>query len=381
MEPLTLTLTIACAVLFISLLSCTLSGGRRARESKQSTGLYISALRALLADDKVRAEQMLKKVVASDPTNIDAYIRLGDLLREQGKVKRALQLHHYLAVKPELDPATEKLIYRSLARDYLVAGDTDRATKAIQHILKRDPRDRESWDMLLQIYEEAGKWEEALETKRKMVRRVGGEGAAILAIYQAQIGKEMLERGEMREAVVPLRKALRMDRHCVPALLYLGDLYLQDGKPDEAIKLWRQIVNQIPEMAFLAFERLEAALFDRGQFEEIVGIYSQLLNTRPDDVRALRAMARIHDKKGEEYEAVQLLHRALEIDSGFGAARHDLIRIYARMGNRADLEQEVEELISQCKVDRPRFVCSTCGHGSEEYLWRCPQCHRWKTYR
>ncbi|MEW5994737.1 MAG: tetratricopeptide repeat protein, partial [Candidatus Zixiibacteriota bacterium] len=66
------------------------------REKKPLSSLYVEALRDLLDGKRVAAFSKLRQVVTEDSNNLDAYLRLGQILRENKKPDRALQVHRDL---------------------------------------------------------------------------------------------------------------------------------------------------------------------------------------------------------------------------------------------------------------------------------------------
>ena len=65
-------------------------------KKKDSNKLYTEALEALLEGDIENAVFKLKDLVQYDTNNIRAYLRLGDIFRENLKVEQALKIHQSL---------------------------------------------------------------------------------------------------------------------------------------------------------------------------------------------------------------------------------------------------------------------------------------------
>ena len=72
------------------------------KTQKSDSSLYMAALRDLLEGKQEAAFSKLRQVVTEDPNNIDAYIRLGRILRENNKPDRALQVHKDLTLRSDL---------------------------------------------------------------------------------------------------------------------------------------------------------------------------------------------------------------------------------------------------------------------------------------
>ena len=87
-------------------------------KKKDSNKLYTEALEALLEGDIENAVFKLKDLVQYDTNNIRAYLRLGDIFRENLKVEQALKIHQSLILRKRLSKALQCEIYMSLARDF-----------------------------------------------------------------------------------------------------------------------------------------------------------------------------------------------------------------------------------------------------------------------
>ena len=88
------------------------------KEAKSDSALYVEALRDLLDGRPESAFGKLRQVVISDADNIDAYMRLGQILREHKKPDRALQVHKDLTLRQDLGAEQKVAILRHLALDY-----------------------------------------------------------------------------------------------------------------------------------------------------------------------------------------------------------------------------------------------------------------------
>jgi tetratricopeptide (TPR) repeat protein len=72
---------------------------------------YQEALRALLDGRETEAIKRLRDTVMKDTDNVDAYIRLGRLIRQRGDAEKAAHIHQSLTVRPALKRSEELVIY------------------------------------------------------------------------------------------------------------------------------------------------------------------------------------------------------------------------------------------------------------------------------
>src|SRR3990172_614675 len=69
------------------------------RRASQAPRMYLEALRAIVDGDDHTAFERLKAVVTEDSNYLDAYLKLGDLLRRRGRHDRAIRVHEDLTLR------------------------------------------------------------------------------------------------------------------------------------------------------------------------------------------------------------------------------------------------------------------------------------------
>lgn len=352
----------------------------RAGRADRRVSPYVDALHRLLDGDEDGALERLKAAIKEEPENVDAYLRLGDLLRKRGHLEKALQLHHYLTVRRGLSPSLERAIRRSLAYDYVELERPQKAIAVLTELTSRFDGDLEAHELLLRLYESERRWEDAFREEQNILRARKEKSPERLALYHAYVACEELGSGNLDAAERNCKKALRIHRGCVPALLYLGDVHYSRGDARDAVQTWRRIVNDVPQFAHVTFGRLEQAYFDQGQFGEMMEIYDAVLKKDPGNVRALLAKAKIHERKGEEEIALDVLRRALELQPHSLGGLVALLELYIRMGNIRSATTQAQTLVELFQGDDDSYECSSCGYRVSEALWRCPNCREWETF-
>ncbi len=341
---------------------------------------FVGGLVALLDGDYNSAINLLKEAVRDQPQDIEPYLRLGDVLRDTGEVKRAIQIHRELTVRPGIPKKTMARIFLSLARDYAAAKRYDRASATYEQALNLAPENEKIMEELLQIYEEMGEWDKAYLLRRDIAKVRKVDDTHMLALYKAYIGKMYLDRKDAKRAESNLKDALKIDSECAAAYLYLGDLYYEMGNIDDAISAWRRIITLYPEIAYITFRRLEKAFYEKGRFEKIVDLYNDVLERNPRDIKTIMTLANIQRKKGNLDEALRLCQTALELEPESRRVKQALARLYYEKGETERSLQAMVEAFNGFSSDEEYYYCSNCGHKSNEVLWRCPRCKAWETF-
>ncbi|TMQ51021.1 MAG: tetratricopeptide repeat protein [Candidatus Eisenbacteria bacterium] len=351
----------------------TLSGGfttdRRGPETPFRRGLD-----ALLRGENEEALLAFAETVRIDTDNVDAYIHIGNLLRERGEPARAINVHRELTVRSGLTTAQERTVRESLVLDLIALGRADQAVEEAEDLRELDRKNPNALQVLLRAHEAAGNWERAYEVRSEMARLNGERGNGSLAKYRSAAGESFLRAGKTREAERQFKSALRLDKNHPAALLRLGDICYRRDHRDRAIVFWKWLARMHPGLAHLVLDRLETAYFERGRFSEIPQAYEELLSRNPRDARILIALARMYEKKGDLPEAAATLSRALKIDSDSVEARLLLVNVHRRLGDLSSALDEVEALL-RAVPKTERFACASCGATSDEFWTRCPECH------
>lgn len=353
----------------------TLSGGFTAERPRRETP-FRHGLDALLRGDTRAALQAFTETVDQDTDNLEAYLHIGNILRERGEAARALRVHRELTVRAGQTPVQERAIREALVLDLIALGRPAEAIEEAEELRETDRKNRRALELLLAAHEAAGNWDSAFEVRLELQRTNGGRETGTLARYRSAAGETYLREGKPREAERQFKNALRLEKDHPVALLRLGDICYRRDHKERAVVLWRGLARTHPHLAHWVLERLETAYFERGRMSEMAQAYEELLAQNPKDARLHLALARMHLKKGDLEDAARVLSRALEIDPESLEARLLLVNVHRRLGDVSQALDQVEALLRDVPA-KERFTCSSCGTASEEYWTRCPQCLAW----
>ncbi|MCK4307643.1 tetratricopeptide repeat protein [candidate division WOR-3 bacterium] len=332
----------------------------------------------LLAENKDEEESLLRKIIRKEPTNVVACIRLGNILREKGRYTEALKLHRG-SLTGVRDTSLKKKLYVNIIKDYIGAGNEESAINFADELRKIVSPDIDELKFLGSIYEDLSQWKEAINSKQKFLRFTRSSDDRGLAILYAFWGDSLAKEGNKKEALKRFKEALKFDKFCLPGLLFMGDFYYGDGNADEGIKLWKRILEDIPNYAFLAFKRLADAYYTRHDFSKLEAFYTSFLNQNPEDARVLVMLSEIHEKKGEDKEAIEILERAREIEPRNIIIKKKLFKLYYDNKRYEDMFKEGEKITS-LGIYRG-FKCYKCNTQLEEFKFKCPQCNHWLSIR
>ena len=117
----------------------------------------------LVRGESNNAIRLLRDVVKQDTNHLDAYLQLGDILREEGNSQNGIKIHQSLTVRPGLDDKLQNQIHQSLAKDYLSINEISLAKKEAEMILNINKNDFWATEFLLDLAEKNHDWGQAAQ--------------------------------------------------------------------------------------------------------------------------------------------------------------------------------------------------------------------------
>lgn len=356
---------------------------KKLSRKKSAESRYVEALSALLAGDEEKALADLRQTVQAEQSNIDAYLRLGNLLRKRGAVNRALRIHRDLDVgtffRRKLTAAEKFRIREAIADDLLAARRPDEALATLDELLRREKTNRRIRRKMVALHERRSEWERAFELYRDGFKVRKESAPDRVARYRAFCGASLLAAGDRAGATRVFQDALKIDPSSPEALYRLGALRLDEGNADDAVGLWKRFHQTCPLQAWLTFDRLEGALFETGDLNQVERIYNAILDDEPDEERTMIALSKFYMRKGDSEEALRLARRVAEKHPLSLEAQEHYLLLVTRADGEGDRMETIRKYLESRRRGAVDHVCSRCGHSSPDPFWRCPKCLDWNT--
>jgi lipopolysaccharide biosynthesis regulator YciM len=346
---------------------------KREKKGKDPT-TYIDGLKAMLDGRDELAFGKFRSAVAEDSSNIDAYVRIGNILRKYNKTDKALQVHKDLTIRHGLTADDKIIILRALAEDFISVAETQSAQAAINELLSLESDNRWANEKMLEIHSQAGNWEEAYIYKEKLAKLDGGKAKSGLAIYKFLQGEVLYNKKEYHKARIHFKDAINIDSACVPAYIYIGDSYLAENREEDAVAFWKKLISAVPDASHFVLGRLKRALFDLGKFGEISTLCGEILEASPKNLDARLTLAEYHFKKGEYQVAIEHLNTAIDDHPDSFIPILDLAKLYLTIGDKKKLGELINKLEERREAVENEFRCNRCGYKSKTKKWLCPSC-------
>src|SRR5438132_1484021 len=209
----------------------------------------------------LKAIAIYKKINKLDPSKLDVYAKLADLYAKQGLAMEA------------------KSQYQVLADYYIKHGDAPNALGIYKKISELDPNSINVHVKLADLHSQAGQTAEALKEYDR-------------------VGRMLLKRGMLDEAVQVFKKALKIDAKNVELV-----------------------------------ESLVTALIEAKDYNNAQQIIEAALESNKNNPKLLAMWARILIAKGDINSAKSALERGLAADPNEPATREALAELYLKQGN------------------------------------------------
>lgn len=284
----------------------------------------------------LKAIAIYKKINKLDPSKLDVYAKLADLYAKQGLAMEA------------------KSQYQVLADFYLKHGDPHNALGIYRKISDLDPNSINVHVKLADLYVQNNQTAEALKEYDR-------------------VGRMLLKRGMLEEAVQVFRKALKIDPKNTELVDSLVTALIEARDYDNA----RQIVETALESnrehpKLLAMQaRIQLGRGDtngaRSTLERALGAdpnepavretLADLYLKQNDANRALEMLGPIIERalsRGERGAAVETLNRILRVDSGHTSTLERLVAVYTRLNEETNILASMNSL-AEAHISRGKY--------------------------
>ena len=125
-------------IIFIIILFLILSVffivNNRSKNIPSDAEAFNEALKALVDSKKEKAYTLLREIIAKDTSNIDAYLLLGDIVREKD-VKQAIKIHQTVILRAHISKDKKIEAHTALSKDFLSENNFIRAEKELKKII------------------------------------------------------------------------------------------------------------------------------------------------------------------------------------------------------------------------------------------------------
>jgi tetratricopeptide (TPR) repeat protein len=380
---------VALSLLALSLLKPGLATGQSSEQDIEIS--FRAGQAALRQGDFLRATEQFKKVLALDPSLVEAQVNLGLAYQSLLDYDAAVRyLAHALLERPNL--AGVNVI---VGMDYLKLGLPEKAAPYLLHALELNPSSQDAHEAMALYCLTKDNVEGAAEQYRKATDldpdkpealfKVGHEYldlGARLAYRGARLypdspwghrflGDTLLERNRWEDAAQEYQKALAIDPKQSGLHALIGETYLHGGKLDEAEAEFRKELqlDSRYERAWLGLANIQLA---RAQALDALRSLSEVWQSSPNFLKLHSELLLIELKKETAVGCVSRLQ-----DQPETPAKHFLLSaLYAAVNDNASSDREAQSFQSDLSKWESTPAQAYLGPNSCK-LHRYSQCIAW----
>lgn len=342
-------------------------GGRGG--AKSSAESYLDGLRALLDGDPATAAREFRDAVMADTENLDAYIRLGRLMREKGNPEKASQIHQSLTARPSLGRSEELRIYEELLEDYLALGRSEKSIALLKEIVGIARIKLGYLRRLLSLLTCHGRTDEALDTLKEH-RKVFADRQE-QAIWYAEVARLLFDQDE-EQAEEVLKQAQKLSRNHPYILIVQAEVFINKGQWGKARTILDKFIKLYPKNVEQVLDFAEKVYFEEGTYEKLKPLYENLLERYPEKNQVRLRLIRLYAKQAKTKKALELVNKGLMANPGDAVLLAELTKLKLAAKDLKGTKEAFERL-----EDLLFFMpdlCAECGSELEPSAWVCASC-------
>ena len=299
-----------------------------------------SAIQAMRANRPLRAEEICRDFLLMNPGSlrhmrllIHALMRQGRLEEAQSETEKAMQL------APELP-----YVYEDLGSIHALKQDYARAVPLFQKAIRLDPNAALAHKKLGQALAAMGEGGAANEHFDAFFER--DRDAEKVAL-----GAEHLKEGRVDQAITTFREVLRQNPNSVDAMRFLAVGYWQEKNQLADAEAWlRRAVAVAPD--FLgAWLTLGAVMLDFNKEQEAIAAYQKAARIAPSDPRPWSGLGSAFARAGDAEQSAAAYQKAVELQPSSASLHMSLAHSLKTLGQQGAAVASYRRAVKE----RPQF--------------------------
>ena len=340
---------------------------------------YTKGMDAFMKGDTAEARGLIEKALKANSADVGMIISLSETFARENRPKEALRVLENGAVS---NPHSVGILM-AIARCAADSGDSVRAARAYEEVLRLDPKNPHVLKRLRELRIKEQAWNEAAGLQRKIVdceqdETLRKKESKLLTGLLFEAARGLLDEGKLNESVAKVKEVLKNDKSFVPAHLLLGETLYRQGNVKNAVKVWEKAHSRHPNSESL-FLRLEDAYIKESVPEKILEKYKREIMSRPNNTNLRLLLARLYLRLEMVDAAIEELER-LRLDGEDTFYPQILLgEAYLRRKQGGKAAFLYHRALSLGSEFIPPFTCLNCGQNSKSWEPRCRSCGEWDT--
>lgn len=196
----------------------------------------------------------------------------------------------------------------ALAIKHMEGGRLPDAEKLCRQVIEARPKNPEAQNLLGVILHQKGQTREGIRALQKAIRLNGSNPN-----FFSNLGEMQRLTGQLREAIISLRRALALNPNYAQAINNLGIAYYDSKEYAKAEEQYRKAIQLAPNYAE-AHNNLANALRAQDKPDDAIEIYRKAIQLRPAYPEALNNLGTLLREREDLDEAEACLRKAVELN-------------------------------------------------------------------
>ena len=325
---------------------------------KTEKDLYYEALDLLLNGKLKEAYATLLSLIKNDTSNVKAYLKLGQVLREIGNPERALKIHRSLLIRKDLSTYESIELLKNITLDYKHLKKIDESIAQCLDILKIEKKNEWALLELINLYKSVDDWNSSQKYLEIYQKITGNLDSRILGLYLTKQGQIEFDKKDFVKARSLFEEGLNMHNELGICYKFIGDTYSEESEIEyqrsteegveeatdkakellsKALPMWVKYAQHKPRQSGEVIHLIKDSLFALDRYSELEHILKDLVERDSNNISALITLADYYSLQGENQKSVSLL------DSLKGKEKESVLAGMVRLRLRFNISQSITD--------------------------------------
>jgi len=325
---------------------------------KTEKDLYYEALDLLLNGKLKEAYATLFSLIKNDTSNVKAYLKLGQVLREIGNPERALKIHRSLLIRKDLSTYESIELLKNITLDYKHLKKIDESIAQCLDILKIEKKNEWALLELINLYKSVDDWNSSQKYLEIYQKITGNLDSRILGLYLTKQGQIEFDKEDFIKARSLFEEGLNMHNELGICYKFIGDTYSEESEIEyqrsteegveeatdkakellsKALPMWVKYAQHKPRQSGEVIHLIKDSLFALDRYSELEHILKDLVERDSNNISALITLADYYSLQGENQKSVSLL------DSLKGKEKESVLAGMVRLRLRFNISQSITD--------------------------------------
>ncbi len=374
---------------------------KKPNHSASIKDLYAEGLDMLIMGKRKKAYKSFKLIIEKDSNNIKAYLYLGQVVRDGGNPKKALDIHQPLLYRKDLNNYDKVELYKNISLDYCQMDNFDQSISFAKKILTIEKFNDWSINHLIRMYKDINDWTNATEYLKMLFEMNKNTNYTKLALYKIQEGRILLKNNDFNSSRDAFEEALNLNSELNVSYYFIGNAFADesnyiydsalvlDNESDislekneqsqklkvdaenilaKAITMWGHFIENMPEYSWMILPTLKDALQALHRYDDIEKLLIQTKNKNDNSLDIVYHLADFYANKGDIDKALKTINKGLDKNKDSLIAQLKKIKIICLKNKESGLSVQIDKLIISLMRDE-RYLKYKQSYNDENMRW------------